>query len=479
MFGEEVERRVCEYAIPVSDACNARLQPPPPHVMRLLGTAAQHQAIADPLVWRGISSSRIGTGRIISNPERTTAMLDQFEAGGPAASAPYVMEMRGGIRTSRRRGKGNRQKTSKVKRAKVRIRVWMPALALMALTAVLEIDAQQVGAERTAAVTVLDVGPPSDCVRGAARRDGDPAAAVPVLPSGETRRRIVDVAVQEWAFFGFRLVDRRKSTRGRRCARRRATGCVAGLRRGRRRSRLSPGRPPSRGLDRRVLGGHARRVLDRRPAERRVEGTGRHGRAMERALVGGVHLVGDVRGRPRDDDQFQRAIAHHAYIDQAIRARDGRAPQAAFAAHDTGETAITPGDLLCSSRRPVYRTIAERRRQTGVGARTHCDVVVKVDEASERILAIGGNVRGVVSLKLLRAQREAGKPLRVVDPDEDSRPDLRPSEAARRSHRGERAGHQCDDEGVWLRRRDPHACLPAFGRRSGCRPDRSPLLRPN
>ena len=112
--------------------------------------------------------------------------------------------------------------------------------------------------------------------------------------------------------------------------------------------------------------------------------------------------------------QFQRAIAHHAYIDQAIRARDGRAPQAAFAAYDAGETAIAPGDLLCSSRRPAYRTIAERRRQMGVGARTHCDVVVKVDEARERILAIGGNVRGVVSLKLLRAVREAGRPLRLV-----------------------------------------------------------------
>ena len=39
----------------------------------------------------------------------------------------------------------------------------------------------------------------------------------------------------------------------------------------------------------------------------------------------------------------------------------------------------------------------------GEGARTHCDVVVKLDEAGGRILAIGGNVRGTVSLKLLPA----------------------------------------------------------------------------
>jgi hypothetical protein len=38
----------------------------------------------------------------------------------------------------------------------------------------------------------------------------------------------------------------------------------------------------------------------------------------------------------------------------------------------------------------------------GQGARTHCDVVVKVDQ-SGRVLAIGGNVRGTVSLKILPA----------------------------------------------------------------------------
>jgi hypothetical protein len=117
--------------------------------------------------------------------------------------------------------------------------------------------------------------------------------------------------------------------------------------------------------------------------------------------------------------QFQRAIAHHTYIDQAIRARDGRAPQAAFIAYDAGETTIAPGDLLCSSRRPVYRTIADRRRQMGVGARSHCDVVVKVDEARRQVLAIGGNVRGVVSLKALPALRGAGGPLRAITGDDD------------------------------------------------------------
>jgi hypothetical protein len=40
--------------------------------------------------------------------------------------------------------------------------------------------------------------------------------------------------------------------------------------------------------------------------------------------------------------------------------------------------------------------------QMGVGARTHCDVVVKIDEPAGRIHAIGGNVGRAVSLKLFR-----------------------------------------------------------------------------
>ena len=103
--------------------------------------------------------------------------------------------------------------------------------------------------------------------------------------------------------------------------------------------------------------------------------------------------------------QFQRAVAHYVYIDQAIRAR---------AAYDIGKAPIAPGDLLCSARRPAYRSIAERRLQMGHGARTHYDIVVKVDAARNRILAIGGNVRGSVSLKLLPAAREPGKDLRPV-----------------------------------------------------------------
>jgi hypothetical protein len=109
-------------------------------------------------------------------------------------------------------------------------------------------------------------------------------------------------------------------------------------------------------------------------------------------------------------DQFQRAIAHHVYIDQGIRARDQNAPRAAFVAYDVGEAAIAPGDLLCTARRPAYGALKDRRRQIGTGARTHCDIVVKVDVAAQRMLAIGGNVRGTVGLKIMPA-RTRGRPV--------------------------------------------------------------------
>jgi hypothetical protein len=101
--------------------------------------------------------------------------------------------------------------------------------------------------------------------------------------------------------------------------------------------------------------------------------------------------------------EFQRAIAHHSYIDQAIRARDGRAASAAYTAYEPGETALAPGDLICSARRPAYRSLDERRRQMGEGARTHCDLVVKVDVGAGRVLTVGGNVRGTVGLKAFPA----------------------------------------------------------------------------
>ncbi len=251
---------------------------------------------------------------------------------------------------------------------------------------------------------VFDVVPPSALVRGAPGSMTVQRSGCRTLPTAETRRRIVDVAVQEWAFFGFSLIEpdvdegdddggfrpdafRRRDIQGAAHAASSIAGYWAVT-------------PQGAG----IISNQNRAWNGGGIGERWVA-------PWSAAFISWLTCESGLGA----GNQFQRAIAHHVYIDQAIRARDGSAPQAAFTAHDIGEAAIEPGDLLCSSRRPVYRNLAERRRQMGEGARTHCDVVVKVDEPGRRIFAIGGNVRGSVSMKLLPAVQAQGKLLRPTD----------------------------------------------------------------
>jgi hypothetical protein len=279
--------------------------------------------------------------------------------------------------------------------------------------------AQQSGLDRLPA-TVLDVSPPSTRVRGVPGRMGIESVPCRTRPMTDIRRRIVDIAVQEWGFFGFRVVDRRDlvpppgpaGTPGRGGPRRRWLGAD------------EAGRVATTIAGYWAVTPEGPWIIGRQNEEwEGPDGIGARWNApWSAAFISWVMCEAGLGGI----GQFQRAVAHHAYIDQAIRARDragdGGAAQAAYEAYDVGESAIAPGDLLCSSRRPLYRSVADRRRQMGVGARTHCDIVVKLDERGERILAIGGNVRGVVSLKLLPAERVPGKSLRVVDPEEGDRP---------------------------------------------------------
>ena len=278
------------------------------------------------------------------------------------------------------------------------------------------------------AADLLDVLPPSARVRGVPGSMSIQPRECRTVPVADARARIVGVALQQWNFFGSRISDYTEveddagdpppgpSTL---LGAGPSTLLGAGDRPGRR-----PRLPPAEAA--RVapsIAGYwavtpegswiVARQNDRWNGEDGI--AARWNAPWSAAFISWVMCEGGLG----TNAQFQRAVAHHSYIDQAIRARDGRAPQAAFVAYDPGETTIGVGDLLCSSRRPAYRTIADRRRQMGVGARSHCDVVVKVDEAGQRVHAIGGNVRGVVSLKLFPAFRPAGKPLRVGSGDDD------------------------------------------------------------
>jgi Uncharacterized protein conserved in bacteria (DUF2272) len=243
----------------------------------------------------------------------------------------------------------------------------------------------------------LDVLPPSARVSGAPGTMTVRHTACRTLPDAEIRRRLVEVAVQEWAFFGFVTIDQTPRDPTREPPRRprsfrwlnaeqsaRVAATIAGY---------WTATPEGTWI-----------LANQNEEWSGPDGVGSRWRSpWSAAFLSWVMCEGGLG----DTARFKRAVAHHVYIDQAIAAREASERRAAFAAYDVGELSIEPGDLLCSARRPGYQTIAERRRQTANGARTHCDLVVKLDDRGSRILAIGGNVRGSVSLKRIPAVRDA------------------------------------------------------------------------
>ena len=83
-FCARVSQRMCEYALPVSDACNARLVPPAPHVAELLAAATQHQAVAD--FYAGGFNDPDRFWQIASRPERTAVIKQHLIAGTLSAT---------------------------------------------------------------------------------------------------------------------------------------------------------------------------------------------------------------------------------------------------------------------------------------------------------------------------------------------------------------------------------------------------------
>jgi hypothetical protein len=275
--------------------------------------------------------------------------------------------------------------------------------------------AQPVALDRLPA-DLLDVAPPTARISGTPGTMTVRQRACRTFPVADVRRRIVDVAVQEWAFFGFPIRDEAAVSSADWARALAADGDRAFFWRDffprlsdEEMLRVAPS----------VAGywavtPEAAMMLGRQNAALNAADGRRRSDPWSAAFISWVMCEAGLA----ESSRFQRAIAHHAYIDQAIRARDGGAAQAAYVAYNAGESAIAPGDLLCSARRPVYRSLAERRRQMGVGARTHCDIVVKIDEPGGRIYAIGGNVGRAVSLKLLRASRGPNGHLQAAALDE-------------------------------------------------------------
>ena len=264
----------------------------------------------------------------------------------------------------------------------------------------MQIQAQQLTVYERLPSTLLPVNPPSARVSGSPGEMRIIDRSCSSLPRPDTRRRMVDVAVQEWAYFGLTVEDM-------------TTISV---------SELSPRDVNGQRLYFRPSYEEAARVADsiagywsaapdsswilaRQNQNWKRDGLGARWRDFwSAAFVSWVACESGL-GEMRD---FSRAIAHHTYIDQAILARDGVNASSAFVAYDIGEAKINPGDLLCRGSRPEYNNLEQRREQLGEGARTHCDIVVAVDETAGEIKAIGGNVRASVRLKIFPAAKTAG-----------------------------------------------------------------------
>lgn len=244
----------------------------------------------------------------------------------------------------------------------------------------------------------LDVPPPATRVTGdlGSLRAHRVACPSQDLTGAALRRRIVDVTVQEWSFFGHAVLDyTRADVFDRARIRRRGWSLL---------DREETVRVADSIAGYWTVTPEGSWIIENQNRRWHQFGVASRWRTpWSAAFISWVMCESGLDER----DQFRRAVAHHTYIDQAIRARDGTALSAAFTAYDIGAAPIAPGDLLCSGRRPVYRSVAERRRQMGEGARMHCDIVVKLEPDRSRILAIGGNVRATVGLKLLPAEVDA------------------------------------------------------------------------
>lgn len=246
--------------------------------------------------------------------------------------------------------------------------------------------------------TLLDILPPSARVAGEPGNMRIVERSCRALPLEQVRRRIVDTAVQEWAYFGFNVESQVRGTAAATNPNpgefRRPAMTISEA------QRLSPSiagywsaAPDSDWILARQNENWLRNGVDTRWRD-----------AWSAAFISWVMCESGLG----DSRQFRRAIAHHTYIDQAIRARDGTDPTAVFIAFDPGEQTMVPGDLICRGSRPAYHSLDQRRNQLGEGARTHCDIVVKVDAGTQMIHTIGGNVRGSVRMKLLPAVQSVG-----------------------------------------------------------------------
>jgi hypothetical protein len=270
----------------------------------------------------------------------------------------------------------------------------------------------------------FDVIPPAERVMGTRGDITVWQTACRIGPAANARRRIVDIAVQEWVAMRFQTVDATKAE-----TRLIPPGITPdALNPILRQPRIAPEYPRLGIADSdlrsdETIAGYWSATPEgpRIVANQNQAWNGPGGNSVSWVEPWSAAFISWVMCEAGlgDPAQFARSAAHIRYIDQAIRARDGMAPEAAYVAYDAGEAPINPGDLLCNSRDGTqYRSLADARQAFGSNAATHCDVVVKLDQRNRRVQVIGGNVLSSVSLTILPLRQDSARFPRPVEQSE-------------------------------------------------------------
>jgi hypothetical protein len=141
--------------------------------------------------------------------------------------------------------------------------------------------------------------------------------------------------------------------------------------------------------------------------------------AWSAAFVGAV-----MRDAGLDKETFAYGAAHVAYISaavaQSVRDVTGGEGEHLYRACDPALTKPRPGDLYCYHRhvegtrnpyvqngsslfRSIFRDFADGAPRI---IRTHCDIVVRNDQAVRRVTVIGGNVHNAVTERVLNLTKQ-------------------------------------------------------------------------
>ena len=288
-------------------------------------------------------------------------------------------------------------------------------MSLKSVFGVILLSLTAVGAVRAADMprlpsTIFDVIPPETRVKG---ERGTMTVEQPACRIGDTadlRRRIVNVAVQEWAFFGFHIMDASGGTANILPQAIVPAFVPADLSPADSQQKMIQIWAAQAGSKDRTIAGYWSAAPDGAAviAQQNAAWNAAGGRPVywvqpwSAAFMSWVMCEAGL-GNPL---QFHRSIAHREYVDQGIRTSDGQEIYSAYTAYNPGQRRIEPGDLLCTSwGNANYHDLTDRRRQMGSYASTHCDVVVKI--TTDRVAVIGGNLLLTVMMSILPLTQSA------------------------------------------------------------------------